>query len=322
MDSSATVAIDASRFPGRARAAYLESFRSRRMNHQFHYDTEKQARLWLAIHEAFSPARTDEKCLEIYQIAFAETARLIPFDALVSLGCGGGQKDLALLEVSKCRAYAPTDVSPALALTAHLAARAQGIDSRPGVLDLATITDLRGFLAKLVPTGSRNLFAFFGMLPNFEPADGLGKFAAAMATGEHVLLSANLAPGPAYRAGVERVLPQYDNAPTRRWLSTVLVDAGLEANADELDFEIKEVPGSPALLRIEVSYRFRARREIRMDGETFAYKAGETFRLFFSYRHTPQTLAALLRNFDLNLVQEWIAPSGEEGVFLCRKGAI
>jgi hypothetical protein len=38
--------------------------------------------------------------------------------------------------------------------------------------------------------------------------------------------------------------------------------------------------------------------------------------LFFSYRHQPQLLHTLLRQFGLNVAQEWVNSSQEEGVFL------
>src|ERR1051326_4570469 len=98
MEPAISVLIHPSRFPGRARLLYLKSFRERKMNHQFHYDSEKQAQRWLAIHEAYSPARNDADCLNTYAHAFNEINRALDFRkiALVSLGCGGGQKDLTL----------------------------------------------------------------------------------------------------------------------------------------------------------------------------------------------------------------------------------
>jgi hypothetical protein len=56
-----------------------------------------------------------------------------------------------------------------------------------------------------------------------------------------------------------------------------------------------------------------------MDGEKFSYVAGDTFRLFFSYRHTPKLLRELFLEYRIEITQESIAASGEEGVFLARK---
>lgn len=323
MHSAVDVRVDPSRFPGRARAAYLESFRSRRMNHQFHYDTEKQAQLWLALHEKYSPARTDAACNQTYLRAFYELSQFLPAppQALVSLGCGGGQKDLALLKAQAIRNYLPCDVSLPLALTAHLAAEAEGIPSRPVVLDLAASESLLKLFDPILPPEINRLFAFFGMMPNFEPAEALMPLAKALRPGDHLLVSANLAPGPDYRAGVERILPLYDNELTRRWLVSVVADAGLEVTPADLEFSITEGYGSPMLLRVEAGFRCKREQTMRLDGETCTYRLGEWFRLFFSYRHTPGLLEQALGNFGIEVIASWITGSAEEGVFLCRKTA-
>ena len=329
MEPFVNVLVDASRYPGRARAAYVESFRSRQMDHQFHYDTEKQAQHWLAIHEAYSPARRDPDCLQTYLSAFDEISARLPAEgiALVSLGCGGGQKDtaLAIALSSKSngyvRRYIPADVSLTLALTAHFAVTNELhlISSRPALLDLPRCPDLGNFLEPLVPSEAKVLIAFFGMLPNFEPEEAFRPLAELMRPDDHLVLSANLAPGPAYREGVQKVLPLYDNEPTRRWLATVLIDAGLDVNPDHIIFRIREVPMSPALLRIEAIYKIRKQQSIRLDGEEIVFQPGESFRLFFSYRHTPRILRELLANFGIEIIEQWIAASEEEGVFYCRK---
>src|SRR4051812_26844913 len=71
------VTIHPSVFPERTRAAYIESFRTWRLNHRFHYESEKQAQQWLALHEAYSPARTDDDCLQTYERAFREIGESI-----------------------------------------------------------------------------------------------------------------------------------------------------------------------------------------------------------------------------------------------------
>ena len=59
MSSLVRVAIHASQFPENVRRDLLESLRTRRVNHKFHYDSVKQTQQWLALHQAFSPSRTD-----------------------------------------------------------------------------------------------------------------------------------------------------------------------------------------------------------------------------------------------------------------------
>jgi L-histidine N-alpha-methyltransferase len=323
MENFVDVRVDASRFPGRARAAYRESFRLRQMNHQFHYDTETQAQQWLALHEAYSPARTDPQCHEMYLTAFYQIAESLPPGpkALISIGCGGGQKDVALLNSLQCERYIPADVSLALALTAHRAASIRGVRSTPVVLDLTATESLTTLVTPFLETESNRLLAFFGMMPNFEPDEALLPLAGTMRAGDHLVLSANLAPGPDYRKGVERILPLYANELTRRWLTSVVADAGINVKSDDLEFRIEQVPGEPALLRIESGFHLRQDQRIYIDGEEFDYEAGEWFRLFFSYRYTPQMLQQVLGAFGIEIIRQWIAQSGEEGVFLCRKRA-
>jgi uncharacterized SAM-dependent methyltransferase len=61
--------------------------------------------------------------------------------------------------------------------------------------------------------------------------------------------------------------------------------------------------------------------EVRVFGETVSFHAGERIRLFFSYRHTPQTLRTLAAEHGIEIIEQWLNDSREEGVFLCRKAA-
>ena len=47
----------------------LDSLRSRKINHKFHYDSVKQTRKWLALHETYSPSRIDPDCAAAYEQA-------------------------------------------------------------------------------------------------------------------------------------------------------------------------------------------------------------------------------------------------------------
>ena len=321
MERPISVNIHPSVFPERTRAAYIESFRSRRMNHRFHYESEKQAQQWLALHEAYSPARTDADCLRTYERAFREIAETIDAKqiALISIGCGGGQKDLTLLKSLTAHTinYVPTDVSLALVLTAHLRAKNElKLDSSPALLDVSATEDLPAFLDDLTPSKTKRILAFFGMVPNFEPDAALRPLAAALRPGDILLLSANLAPGSDYQAGVTKILPLYDNHQTRRWLATTLLDAGLEVSPADIQFTMNR---ANHLLRIEANYHFRTEQSVRLDSQEFVYKPNDPFRLFFSYRHTPDRLRDLLANYEIQIEREWITASQEEGIFLCRK---
>jgi uncharacterized SAM-dependent methyltransferase len=318
----ASVKIHTSQFPENVRRDLLESLRSRKVNHKFHYDSVKQTQKWLALHEAHSPARYDENCLTTYDQAFAAAVKKIPAKSVhvIGLGCGGGQKDAQLLGFLKARGrkifYTPCDVSTAMVLVARQAALKILPDKNcfPFVCDLATADDLQ---KSLVPRHA-SLVTFFGMIPNFAPQEILPKLAALVRPQDWLLFSANLAPGKNYAAGVKKVLPQYDNALTRDWLLTFLTDLGVARGDGELQFKIKD-DAANGLKRITADFHFTRPVQIKIESEVFEFRAGESIQLFFSYRYTPARVRKILSRHGLEVREEWISNSGEEGVFLCRK---
>lgn len=320
MSSTANVVIHQSQFPEQVRRDLLESLRTRRVNHKFHYDSVKQTNKWLALHQVYSPSRNDADCSAIYNRAFVAaamrmTARRVH---LVGLGCGGGQKDTRLIKLLKARgtavSYTPSDVSLAMTLVARRAAL-KVIPSRncfPLVCDLATVGDLTPILPeRRLP----RLITFFGMIPNFEPQDILPKLAGLIRRQDTLLFSANLAPGADYTAGIKKILPQYDNEPTREWLLTFLFDLGVERG--DGDMRISAEGGVQPLRRVVARFQFQRSRSIAVDGKAFVFRRGDRIRLFFSYRYTPELVRAELAKWGLRVCDEWITQSGEEGVFCC-----
>jgi hypothetical protein len=196
MLNCAKVTIHESQFPESVRLDLLESLRSREVNHKFHYDSLKQTQKWLALHQAYSPARTDPACAAIYQKGFAAAAQRLPPGSVhvIGLGCGGGQKDVALLsrlrESGREVFYTPVDVSVAMVLVARRAALEVVPAGKcfPFVCDFATARDLSSRAGHLLPgltttnpTGApapARIFTFFGMIPNFEPQWILPRLAA------------------------------------------------------------------------------------------------------------------------------------------------
>jgi len=332
--STVAVHIHPSQFPAGVEAAFCESLHRRRMNHQFHYDTPRQAARWLRVHEAYSPARQDDSCLAAYEQAVAATAEGLGSGpvTVVGLGCGGGQKEAALLRALHARPavrplrYVPADVSPGLALVARAAALAtdavRAEEVAPLVLDLAATEDWREALEGVAPGGARRIVTFFGMLPNFSPNQVLPRLAALLAPDDLLLVSANLAPGPDYGAGVRLVLPLYDNAPTAEWLFTVLEGVGISADDGRIEFGIAACPEGSGLRRIEADFVFRRASEARYAGRAWPFAAGERFGLFFSYRHTPERVAALFAPLGLALHGQWLNAAGDEGVFLLARSGV
>ena len=318
--TTANVTIHSSQFPENVRRDLLNGLRQRRINPKFHYDSLKQTLKWLALHEAHSPARTDRNVLNIYDQAFAATAKLVSSKRVhvVGLGCGGGQKDARLLselrQAGKNLSYTPSDVSVAMTLVARTAALKvlPAENCFPLVCDLATTDDLSSVLANRRPA----LFTFFGMIPNFEPGNILPKLAALVQKKDYLLFSANLAPGSDYAAGMTTILPQYDNALTREWLLIFLLDLGIKRSDGLLTFGIEK--GAMKLKRVMAEFHFRRAREVVVHGEKLKFRRGESIRLFFSYRYTPDRVVRLLGRHGLKAQAHWLADSGEEGVFLCQ----
>ena len=327
MSSVAHVAIHPSQFPEAVRRDLLESLRTRRVNHKFHYDTAKQTQKWLALHRAHSPSRNDADCAATYDQAFAGAAGHIEARAvhLLGLGCGGGQKDTRLLKLLRERgkriSYTPSDVSTAMVLVASEAASVvvSSENCFPFVCDLATADDLaEAFATHGVPEAAR-LTTFFGMIPNFEPGEILPKLASLVRPGDWLLFSANLAPGPDYAAGVQRVLPQYDNPLTRDWLLTFLLDLGMERGDGEMRFTIEDATDGSGLTKIVARFHFTLPRRIEVEGEAFDFHPGDAVQLFFSYRYTPTRVNRALAGAGLEVVDSWITQTEVEGVFLCRR---
>ncbi len=327
MLSVAPVHIHPTQFPENVRRELFDSLRRRQINHKFHYDSVRQTQKWLALHQAWSPSRRDTDCAAIYTLSFRTTARSMKSDSvhLIGLGCGGGQKDTRLLKLLKAGGprlfYTPCDVSTAMVLVARRTALTVIPESNcfPLVCDLATASGLRETFNRLSPVHGPRLLTFFGMIPNFEPGTILPKLAALVRRQDYLLFSANLAPGKNYAAGMAKILPQYDNSLTRDWLMTLLLDLGVEQRDGGLFFAVEDVRGT-GLKRVVARFRFRRPRKIQIEDRTFAFKAGETIRLFFSYRYTPERVSETLARHGLKVYDQWITKSEEEGVFLCRRG--
>ncbi len=326
MRALVNVRIHSSQFPETVQRDLLDSLRKRAANHKFHYDSVKQAQQWLLLHQACSPVRRPEGAA-LYDLAFEHVARLLAPGPvhLVGLGCAAGAKECALMRRLQGRTlhFTPVDVSTALVVRAWQAASELIPHEHclPLVCDLATAEDLQSVIhGRSETAGHTALVTFFGMLPNFEPQIILPKLAACARPGEHLLCSANLAPGSDYRKGVESVLPLYDNDLTRDWLWMFFSDLGVGPDDGTLTFCTEESPAGSGLMRIAAYVRFLKQRIVRIDSEEFVFRPGEVFRLFYSYRHTPALVRNLLEPHGFEVLHQWISPCGEEGVFLARRG--
>ena len=66
-------------------------------------------------------------------------------------------------------------------------------------------------------------------------------------------------------------------------------------------------------------FHFTRSLRIEVDGEHIDFRAGESIRLFFSYRYTPERVCRVLARYELEVCDQWITRSEEEGVFLVER---
>ncbi len=328
LPNTAAVAIHNSQWPENVRRDLVQSLQSRILNHKFLYDSVRQTQKWLALHRAYSPSQTDSNCAAIYESSFGAVAAACANSDrvhLIGLGCGGGRKDSRLLQLlhrdKKALAYTPCDVSTSMVLVAYQSSLAvvPAADCHPLVCDLLSAANLGELLSLSVAPEATRIVTFFGMIPNFEPQVILPRLVDAVRRDDHLLFSANLAPGSDYHAGVEKILPLYDNELTRDWLLSFLVDLGVERDAGRLRFLVENCPAGMGLKRIAAYFDFHRPCLIEIEEERFQFNVGESIRLFFSYRHTPANICLLLEESGFLVLDRWITQSEEEGVFLCRR---
>ncbi|MCL5097288.1 MAG: L-histidine N(alpha)-methyltransferase [Candidatus Omnitrophica bacterium] len=321
------IRIHASQFPGQVHRDLLQSLRRRCLDHKFHYDGVEQAREWLALHQACSPARTDLDCRAIYQESYAVLANLTRSRRvhLISLGCGGGQKESAFIKVLHDTGhrviYTPCDVSLPLVIAAcQEAASSVGLqDCHPLVGDLLRMSDLADLLDQPFIAHASRLMTLFGMLPNLAPKTLLARVMPALRSRDWLLCSANLVPGPDFDLSMERILHQYDNPLTRQWLLTSLQKLGFHQTDGQLQFVVeKNFPGRPAR-RIAAFFVFRRACTVMLGPDQVSFRRGERLQLFYSLRYAARQMLPLLARNGLDVVDSWISRAGDEGIYLCRR---
>jgi len=307
-----------------------------------HYESAEQTQKWLVLHRKYSPATNAADARFIYNRAFTEIAAQFkparwmatPKEAcvqgkipmgrrvqVISLGCGGGNKDVLLLRQFQKQSvavhYIPCDISLGLVLEAAALAKKNAGATRitPVLCDLTSAMDLSALLNSKNFRGWPRIFLFFGMLPSMEPSVARACLRSLLMKRDRLVISANLFPASVSEAEKRRILPQYNNPETREWLFLFLRDLGVSPNAGEIRFEIR-APSSHSLpKRIEAGFQFRRATRISVDGKTYSFRRGERISMFFSNRHTQTLIRKFLSRLNVASSGTWISASGEEGVF-------
>ena len=144
------------------------------------------------------------------------------------------------------------------------------------------------------------LFTLFGVLPNLNPLPLLRRVAKTMRPGDLLLFSANLAPSKSGFAGARKILHQYDNPPTRRWLEAAVKSYRPKLPTGRLHFSVHPDPKQKSLARIEARW----------------VTTGKTVTIFSSRRPTTAQVETWIRFARLKKIACFLDPRGEEGVWL------
>ena len=130
-----------------------------------------------------------------------------------------------------------------------------------------------------------------------------------MGNDDHLLASANLAPH-----GMEPILPQYDNLPTRRWLEQFLIEH--EITGGILQIDIRRQNHISSGFKLIMCSRLTP-PPLSADGASSS-NLETAPQLFVSHRYTPHSASAIFAEHGLCISQTFLSENREEGVFLCR----
>lgn len=328
MGGVATWMDDSVRAAEQARVLH-ESLMRRRVPTGALYASPFQALRWLALHEAWSPARRDAGVASAYDRATADLALGLESGpwALVSLGCGGGQKEERFLSrvARPPESALVVDVSPSLALASHERV-SLGCPAHAGVIDLELKAEPSPWCEALLGGSEaggrpRRVVFLLGMLPNMDLSHARRVLRAWTEPGDWVVLSANLASEGECEDGLRTVLPQYDNAETRAWLSGFLEWQGIPASAFAWRYGVERVAsGAGAMARITVDAELREKARVGVPGHgAVEWAAGEAVRVFQSLRMTTTAAERFANESGLDVMKAATDDNGQEGVWVLRR---
>lgn len=300
---------------------------SGRIPNSFLYSGYAQSKLWLEVFRKHSPAIQNPEFQRWHKSFFASFVRNLQTPALhvVGLGSGGGEKDCWLLDALQAQnqthlLFTPVDVSEILALLSAQRATNNVLEvfPRPLVAELSACSDLESWLDSL-DGGRSRVFTCFGVIPNLAPESILPLLRSLLREEDILLLSANLAPVKdgdesvqAYRDACQQILPQYDNAETRRWVSQVLLDWGLSSYLEPVVCQLEPWADLYGVIMIS---RWRSAVNLVWEECPFQAEAGQELVVFSSLRYTPERLRGWLAKFGLKLGRGTVVDSGEEGIW-------
>ncbi|NDC80153.1 MAG: hypothetical protein EB090_02605 [Verrucomicrobia bacterium] len=264
------------------------------------YSNPGLGRLWRQVHLNCSPFRHRPSVRRLYLRPASILRKILttPY-SLVALGCADGTKESLLFGKLPKPSYvlaADTNLSLARQASRHLPAHKKTFRK----------IDLSNSLPALhLPPFTKRVFTLYGVLPNLDPLPLLRRLARRMNRGDLLLFSANLAPGQKGRIGARRVLGQYDNLPTRRWLEAAVLRFRPRLPPGRLVFGVFRDPRQVALARVEA-------RWITTQGSRI---------VLASRRPTKSQVEKWISRVGLRKLARFLEPRGEEGVWIVARRA-
>jgi L-histidine Nalpha-methyltransferase len=291
--------------PAALEAELERGLRRGEINPKFLYASARQTDRWLELHQQHAPK---------IALSFPELPQGLMPQCVVGLSCGPAFKERSLLKRLGAGGteFVAVDVSNELLLKAHESCRDEGRRARLAVADTSGWLSLRGRF-QLPP---KTLFTFFGTIHNFVPSRIFGLLSELIAPEDALVVSANLAPGGDYGASMRKLLGQYDNEATTKWLEAFLEEWGIPGRAE---MRIEDCPGGSGLSRFAGYVRMPRNCAVKVGEAEVKLLDGYILRLFYSYRYTAEIFREMATNVGFATEWEWINESGEEGWFLLKK---
>ena len=265
------------------------------------------ARLWKEVHLNYSPFYQRPALRRLYTqpaTVLRALLRHAPYN-FIALGCAEGLKESLLLrKLPKPTLLLTADTCLSMAKIAARKLPAYAKIARQ--IDLTSPSSISRILTPPIPRSKSKapsparLITLFGVLPNLDPLPLLRRLARAMKRGDLLLFSTNLAPGNSSFSGARKVLPQYDNPITRRWVEAAVQRYRPKLPQGTLHIGLYPDPQQRSLPRIEA--RWISKKSTRI--------------VFASRRPTRSLVEQWIQLARLHTVARFIDTLGEEGVWL------
>ena len=263
------------------------------------YSHPSLGRLWKKVHLSCSPFLHRTELQRLHCLPSTRIRKHFGRQSysLLALGCADGSKESLLLKkLPKPISLLALDTN--LSLARRAARRLPAFQKAAHRADLTSSLSLKFLSSRLGPHPT--LITLFGVLPNLNPLPLLRSIRRFMRKDDLLLFSANLAPGQSSHTGALRILPQYDNRPTRKWLEAAILRYRPKLPQGHLEFGVFPDPKQKTLARIEA--RWISPRKIHT--------------VFSSRRPTSSQVEAWIRSTHMRKLARYLDPLGEEGLWL------